>query len=246
MVKVVDNYKRGVLIEGRDNGMAFGFLQKIKDDEFHTVQPPSPCKDYLAEVVFTEKHGIPTKAYGLNYKKKLGIFSDTAYMTIKMMKRHGGGGYSYSSSFENDVKQLADNYKHIQRLMREFEKSIGLKVLTTIKPANNDFFVVSFSSDWCKSSHSISLYSLLLRILMVATAADKDIMSFLSTYSYHYGDKSLLAQSIHKIKLILKEKKLPPNTIPYSKSSLKQFYQTPHDNGIIAWNSSFNEVKLGA
>jgi len=226
--------------------MGFAFLQKMPDGVFHTVQPASPCKDYLAEVVFTEKHGIPTRAYGLNYKKQLNIFSDVAYMAIKMMPTKGGGGYNYSSSLKKDTELLAKNYKNITRLINDFEKKVGLKILTTIEPANNDYFLLKFSSKWCDSTHSISLYSLLIRVLMVAESSDKDIMSFLKAYKYHSGDKNLVQQSMKKIESILKTKKLPPNAVSYSKSRLLSYHQTPHNNGIIAWNSSFTELKIGA
>lgn len=244
MVKIIEKCKRSVLSEGRDNGMAFAFLQKVEDGVFHTVQPASPCKDYLAEVVFTEKYGIPTKGCGLYYKKKLDIFSDVAYMAIKMMPRTYGG-YSYSASLENDIKTLKDNYKHAERLINSFEKKIGLKILTTITPANDNYFLLEFSSEWCKSTHAISLYSLLIRVLMVAIDADKDIMSFLKSYSYNYGDVSLLKSAMSKIELILKEKKLPPTTNKYSKASVERFMQSPHNNGILNWNSTFDEIQLG-
>lgn len=241
-MKIIDKQNRGLLDEGRNNGMAFAFLEKKKDN-FRTVQPLSPCKDYLAEVVFTERYDMPTKGCGLNYLKKLNIFSDVAYMVITILKSKRGS-YDYSKSFENDVKLLAENHKQIERLMNDFEKQINLKILTEVTPANDDLFLVKFSADWCQSTHAISLYTLLLRVLMAATEKDKDIVSFLSSYSYHNGDKSLLNQNLNKIKLILKEKKLPPNTRNYSKEYLLKFMDSPHDNGITSWNSSFEDVPL--
>jgi hypothetical protein len=244
-IKIIDKCNRDVLIEGRDNGMAFSFLQKTGKNEFTTVQPPSPCKDYLAEVVFTEKYDIPTRGCGLYYKQKLNIFSDCAYMAIKILKAKGGG-YSYGKSFEHDVEMLKDNHKNIERLMNQYEKKIGLKVLTKIEEANDDFFLVKFSSEWCKSTHSISLYSLLLRVLMASTEKDKDFMSVLKNYNYHNGDKSLLTSSLPKIELIMKEKKLPPNVRKYSKANMLKFRGSPHDNGILNWDKTFVEVPLGA
>lgn len=245
MITIVEKKDRGKLGEGRNNGMGFGFLQHIKDRTFHTVQPLSPCKDYLAEVVFTEKHDIPTKGCGLSYPKKLDIFTDIAYMGIKLMPIHGSKYYSYGKTLETDVKLLAENYKSIQRLMNQFELELGLKSLTRIEPANDDYFLVTLSSEWCDSTHSISLYTLLLRVLMVATEDDKDIVDFLKGYEYHLGDKQLLAQVNKKIELVLKEKKLPPNTYPYSKSQMLAMRGSPHNNGIVNWSASFKEVPLG-
>lgn len=245
-IEITEKKKRSVLNEGRDNGMAFGFLQQVEDDTFHTVQPLSPCKDYLAEVVFTEKYDIPTRGCGLSYPKKLNIFSNCAYMAVKIMPVCGSSCYNYSKSIANDIKLLEENFQHVERLLNNFEKQLGMKVLTTVAPANGGYFLVRFSSDWCESTHSISLYSLLLRVLMVATDSDKDIMSFLKDYSYHRGDKDLISSCMAKIELILKTKKLPPNTRKYSKATMLKLMGSPHDNGIVAWNSSFEEVPLEA
>lgn len=243
MIKIVNEQSRNSLMEGRDNGMAFAFLQKKDDQTFHTVQPLSPCKDYLAEIVFTEKYGIPTGAWGFSYKEQLNIFTDIAYMVIKILKRRGGG-YTYSPSFLNDVKLLNDNYKHIERLINEFETTVGLKILTTIEPTEDDSFLLKFSSEWCQSTHSISLYTLLLRVLIVATEEDKELVPFLQSYDYSQADKSLLMQVMNKILLILETKKLPPNTKRYSKKGLARG-QSPHNNGIVSWDSSFDEIQLG-
>ncbi len=243
VINIIEKKNRRVLCEGRDNGMAFGFLERADENTFHTVQPLSPCKDYLAEVVFTECYDIPTKGCGLSYPKKLGIFTDCAYLAIKMMKTKGGR-YSYSNSFENDVALLAKNYKNIERLLNEYEKTLGLVVPTTIEEANDGYFLVRFSSEWCKSTHSISLYTLLLRVLMVATDKDNSIMPFLAGYTYHNGDKSFIIQVMGKISLIAETKTLPPNNANYSRSQLKLYYQSPHNNGIVNWKSSFEDAPL--
>lgn len=244
MIKIKETKNRGVLSEGRNNGMAFAFLKKVKDDVYETVQPKSPCKDYLAEVVFTEKYGVPSKGCGLYYKEKLNIFNDKAFMTIKMMPTHRSKVYNYSKSLDSDVQLLKANYPHMVRLLNSFEKKLKLKVLTTIEPANDDQFLVTFSPEWCDSTHSISLYSLLLRVLMPATEKDTDIMSFLKQYKYNRGDVYLVQSVLPKIKLILEKKKLPPNTSSLSKEKVGKFMQSPHGYGICSWRSSFEEVKI--
>ena len=72
---ITEKHDRNVLIEGRSSGMGFAMLKKDKTN-YETVNPLSPCKDYLNEVVFTENTGYPTKAHGLDYKEKLDIFKD--------------------------------------------------------------------------------------------------------------------------------------------------------------------------
>lgn len=248
MVTIIDKQNRSKLAEGRNNGMAFAFLKKIegKENEFKTVMPPSPCKDYLAEVIITENTGYGTRGCGLSYPKKLNIFSDVAYMSISILKTSDSSwaSYSYSNSFNNDVKKLAENYKNLQKLINNLEKTLKLSSLTTIKEANNNKFLVTLPIEWTKSTHSISLYSLLLRVGMFVENPNEDIVKYVSNFTYNTGDKSLCSSIIPKLKLIIKNKMLPPNTIKYNIEQLKNKIASPHDNGIQRWNSSFEEVEI--
>lgn len=244
-INVVDKQDRGKLIEGRDNGMAFGFLKKVGDNKYETVMPPSPCKDYLAEVIITEWNDVPTRACGFNYPKKNNIFDDVvAYMLIKLLPIHGSNYYGYSPSITEDNKKFANNYPIMQAIMNKFEDDINLGARTIIEKVDDkDEYVVTIPIEWCKSTPAISLYALLLRVLMVADK-EEDMITFLKSYKYHRGDSSFIRQTINKIELILREKQLPPNRIPYSLAKLKAHTHTPHNNGIVSWDCKFEEVKL--
>lgn len=243
MITIVEKKKRSVLQEGRDNGMGFAFVKKVADNIYHTVQPMSPCKDYLHEIIVTEHCGVPTKAYGLRYAKRNNLFTeDVAFLGIKLLKKHNTW-YNYSKSFEEDNEKLKTNLPHIVSALNWIEQEIGLEKLTEIHEANDDQYLVVVPIEWCKSTSAISLYSLLLRVLMVYDGT-KDVMSFLKSYSYNGGDVSLLVGTIPKLELILKKRKLPPNRVKYQKEALKKGGMSPHDRGILAWDSNFLEVPL--
>lgn len=239
---IIETKKRGVLNEGTNNGMAFAFLEK-KEEDYLSVQPFSPCKDYLDEVVTTEKTGIPTKGCGLIYPKKLNIFSDVAYLGIKILKTKDNQ-YYYSDSFENDVETLKKNHKNIEKLVNQIEDIIGLKK-SVIEEQNDDYFLITLDSKWCDSTISISLYSLLIRVSMIYDG-EMDYMKFLENYNYNNHDKHLIENMLkkEKLKLILENKKLPPNRRAFSKNALSKGMQSPHGNGIFSWDCSFEEVKL--
>jgi hypothetical protein len=234
---------RGKLGEGRNNGMAFAFLKKVGDNSFETVNAMSPCKDYLAEVTLTENTGIPTKGYGLVYKKKLDIFSDVAFMAIKILKTKQGT-YNYSSSFDNDVKMLDANYLNIQKLMNEFEEMLGFSNFTKIEKAEDDYFLVTLPVEWTISTHAVSLYTLLLRMGM-ASDGKESFHDFYTNYKYNGGDKSLSISAKPKIDIILSNKKLPPMVFSYNKEYLTKGGQSPHNHGIIAWTGKYEEGTIG-
>lgn len=139
------NHSRSILREGVKTGFAFGFLNQ----NLETVMPISPCKDYLSDVVHSEKYGGRVQAYGLDYTKQ-NIFNDWAYIAIKVE----------DNDFEK--QQLNKNYSKIQLLLNEIEAEIGLKP-TSITKNIDDLFLVKLDPQWCQSNYLISIYSLFIR-----------------------------------------------------------------------------------
>lgn len=246
---------RKVLAEGRNNGMAFGFLKlKSRTDVqsiFETVQPLSPCKDYLNEVVITERFGMGTQGCGLRYPEKLNIYEgDVAYMAIKIMKSKSDS-YSYSSgvqstgtgntvSFEGDIEKLKNNHKNIEKLLNQIEDVLQLKTRTIIHEANDGYFLVVLPVEWCQSTPAISLYTLLMRVSF-SYDGKEDYMKYLSR-SPHPGDSYLINGALPKLKSILEKKTLPPNIFSTTKAVWDKGTASPHGRGIIGWNGSFDEV----
>jgi len=240
-IKEVKN--RGVLSEGRNNGMAFAFLQKVSDNTYETVQPFSPCKDYLNEVIITENYDVGTKGCGLKYPKKLGLFNEThAYMGIVLLKTKNNY-YAYSSSIDNDKKMLLDNHKNLEKMLNDIESDLGLGSLTSIEKANDDYYLVKIPIEWCQSTHAISLYSLLLRLGM-ANDGKEDYHNFLENYSYNREDRSMWQYVKNKFKLVIDNKKLPPNTINYNRDALSKGMQSPHNNGFQNWIGGFELAEM--
>lgn len=237
-MKITDNQNRRVLSEGRNNGMGFALLEK-KGPNYETVQPISPCKDYLNEVVFTENTGIPSKGCGLEYLKRLKIFKSRLYMAIKIVPTKDGS-YYYSRSLEQDQEMLANNYKNLEIFIRKFEDLLGSRIKTHIKAANDGFFLVRGPMIWRRSTIAISLYTLLIRAGMTYNGKD-DPIKFLETFSYNSGDASLIKGALPKIKYILEKREIPGQP-KFPRDAAAKFHWSPHNLGIMSFNIPKDEL----
>lgn len=162
-ITVVDKLDRGVLSEGRSTGMGFGFCKKVSENEFETVQPLSPCKDYLNDVIYSELTGNPVSACGLSCTKK-GIFDGkTSYMAIKILPNKGGSEYT---GFKTDVERLTKNIGNIKTLVNYVEEQLKVEGKTDIVQSSNDkdMYLLYVPYWWCRTTQLISLYSLIVRV----------------------------------------------------------------------------------
>ena len=253
IITITPKEGRDDLTEGRTYGMAFAFVKKMKTkNKYKMVQPLSPCKDYLAEPVFTENTGIWSRAYGLEYKKKLNIFSKKfAYLVIKILKTTNNTYPSSIYNYEDDCELLDKNYKIIEANINDMEKHLELSNLTEIVPCvimdkghnnndrdNDDAYLMKVPIEWCQNISSISLYTLLIRSLM---RSDKkvDITEYHEQYKHSDGDRNLLSMCKDKIQKIYNKKKLPIN-----QHSFDSIPAMPHNYGIVnGWNGEYNNEK---
>ena len=229
-VKIIEKGDRSSLCEGVTSGMGFAFAKKTETDTYETVSPISTCKDFLNEVVYTEATGFSSRAYGMNWDKKVDLFKDRVYLVIKMLARKGGSGYSYANStLEKDTALLCNNYKNMQAFMRCFDEILGLKP-TKIAQSENGMFLVTLDKEWVSTTYSISLYTLLIRAALVYE--DGDFLKFLDNYKYSNYDAGLLRSSRKGINKIIETKELPT----YSQQELET-KRCPHNEGILRWCS---------
>lgn len=181
-IKIVEKHDRNKLSEGRTTGMAFGFLKKISDEEFHTIQPLSPCKDYLNDVIYSERLKTSVSAYGLSCNHIGGIIDgEYSYMGIKIVGYQSKNTMSVYPNLEKETEMLKNNYKHIEKLLNWIEEKIGVKP-TKIRKANDGYYRMKLPSYWTENTYLISLYSLITRM---ALTYDGSVTpeKFLDTYN---------------------------------------------------------------
>ena len=115
---IVDKEDRMILQEGRGMGMGFAFL-KFEDGVYKTVQPISPCKDYLNDVVYSEATGKVCTVYGLKYNKKDIFNQGKAFIAMSMCPYNGGSKYP---TYDKDVVDLKGNIENIQSFINFYEQ----------------------------------------------------------------------------------------------------------------------------
>lgn len=224
---IIDTQSRSKLSEGRTSGMGFGFLRKKDESNFETIMPVSPCKDYLNEVVYTENTGVPTSAYGFKYDKKLDIFTDNIFMAIKMMPDKQGN-YNYANSLSGDQKKLKDQAKNIEKIMNDLEQKLGISDRTCIFEANDHFFLVKAPLDWKMSTHTISMYTLILRAALTHKG-EMTIQGILDSYDGIQMEKSMINATSKLIKEIIEKNELPDQKMKHDSST----HFSPHNYGIM-------------
>ncbi len=189
---------RSVLGEGRNYGLGFAFAER-KGDTLDLVQPISPCKDYLNDVVYSEVTGKPYKAWGLVTAKR-GIFKDEALLVIAVCKQGPRQGVEYPA-YKADLKALDDNHTQIQKLINWFESKIKLKTLTKIAPLCPGKYLLSLPLWWVEATYRVSLVSLLARLGMYWDGKG-DEWEFMG--SVKTADKYYLPPAIEKMKKMIK------------------------------------------
>ncbi len=233
-MKIIDNEDRDKLNEGRSNGMGFAFLKKINKDHYVTVQPVSPCKDFLNEVLYVEKTGIKTpKIYGLEYGEKQNIFPYRyGFIGIRICKYKYDNDYN-EQPFEEARDAFNANYKNVQSFMNQLEELLELKTKTKIEPSEDDHFLVKVPKFWLSKVYLLSLYTLLLR----AYQKYDDSLPALEYYeqeSPHYSDNGLIMGMNGKLqKIIAGDMPSQEFKKAFDVSSVGQTITTLHNGGGI-------------
>lgn len=160
MKKIKELQHRSHLAEGRNYGIGFSILKKIKS-KFETYLPFTACRDYLNDFMYVEKYKKEIRTvYGYRHKL-LNCFryKKFFYLGVNSLDfKHGG-----SWLLKNEAKLiLINNYKNLELLINNFENMLSLKTKTTIT-IDEDTLIFKVPIYWSKSAPLISIYTLLIR-----------------------------------------------------------------------------------
>lgn len=161
--KFFDTQDRKKLNEGRTQGLGFAFCQLKNGNELHTVQPLSCCKDYLSDVVYSERTGKNYEIYGLATKKD-GLFEDDkpGYLAIRILP-YGTIRQEPYEGMEEDERKLKENHQRMVLFINHYERLLKLPSLTTVEPVDDTTYVLLVPSFWTEFCYRISLYALYIR-----------------------------------------------------------------------------------
>jgi hypothetical protein len=239
-IEIIDKQDRNILFEGRSNHMGFAFAKKKSESEYELVQPISPCKDYLSDVVYSEHTGKECKACGLVANKK-DIFDEIsyAYMVISIVGYKGKNKWN-DEFLPKEIEKLKNNYKNLEAYINLIEEKLKIKYKTEITEVKDNLYLIKVPKFWVKYTYLISLYSLLLRSCQFHKGKDEkyqDPIEYLEHFDAFMPDVNLVKGALPKLKRIL-EGELPEqdlNDKMYNNGAI-------HSYGIVAFKFPSTEV----
>lgn len=160
MFTLTDPTRREDLREGRDYGIGFALAKRIKKN-LRLVQPLSPCKDYLNDVVYSEHTGKDYSAHGLKATKQ-GIFEDGAgFLVFGICHYPRGSPYR---GFNDDLDYLDEHLDELRAFISFFEVNFKLTVPSVFHKIKDNRFLCITTPFWYAATYKISLLSSLIRM----------------------------------------------------------------------------------
>ncbi len=160
MKKIKELQKRNILNEGRNFGIGFSILNKIKNN-FETHMPFSACRDYLNDFIFVEREKKEIgNVHGYNHKL-LNCFNRKHYFYLGVNTLNYNSGNSWNEK-EKATNILIENYKNLELLLNHIESNLGLKYRSLIM-LDEDTLIIKVPIYWSKTTPLISIYTLLIR-----------------------------------------------------------------------------------
>lgn len=167
---LIDEHSRSNLSEGRNWGLGFAFCKK-EGDNYRTVMPISPCKDFLNDVVFSEHTGENFYIHGLSTSKQ-GIFDNgVAYVVMGIMNNRVLG--TPHKDHEMLEKGLMAFKTTLEPVLSHFEVPLGIRH-TTLEQIAPNRILATLGKEWVSSTPMVSLWSLLCRVGLKYTGGDVD------------------------------------------------------------------------
>lgn len=199
-VKIIDNFDRKKLSEGRNFGLGFSILKKNANNVYESLLAFTACKDFLNDIVFVEKHQKPIGlVYGLNYEPT-GTFKRKQYFYLGLKPLDFIKGRNYSR-FKDINNLLINNNKNLLKVINNIEEIFGLKKKTTIEAVTEDTVLLKVPMFWARETYLISLYTLACRVYFHVNDEDLKMPpeDFYVKVKPFFKEDSILHLQIHKI-----------------------------------------------
>lgn len=124
----------------------FNYL--ITDENYKALHTPTPCKDYLQDIFFTEYTGETSNVYGILWKRGM-LDMSQEFFNLAMM----GGDYE----LESKVSQM-------EAILQSLDKAQGIPLSTVLPTTNPKIVVIKFHKDWTRNGPTLSAYTSMVRI----------------------------------------------------------------------------------
>lgn len=220
---------RLTLTEGRTRGLGFAFAQLKNGDELHAVHPISCCKDYLSDIIYSERTGRPYTIYGLT-TAKLGLFEVMpGYLVMRInqsMRSTCSSGWKVIEDYvgmDKDIAALEANHPNMQLMVNWLEEKLGLTERTKIEKIGPNLFVCHLPNFWTEYCYRISLLSFLVRVSM-AWDGKGEALEFIRTIKGE--DAYFVGRVLPNIQALIKGTKVVQD--------MTRTGFNPHDSGIYS------------
>jgi hypothetical protein len=241
---LVDKQDRSKLSEGRSAGYGFALCKYDPDGEtLTTVQPFSPCKDYLSDVVYSEWVKKPYQACGLS-TKYTGIFENgRAWLAFRVCGQGCGSTIENPVKYpgmEKDLKAIEDGRANAQKLINSIEILLKVPHLTRLYRVTTNCVVAKMDLYWVRWTYRVSLISLLLRNAFYYDGTT-DAMAWLKKQSEQGQDAYMLKSAVTHMERAIKEGSFPDDDWERKSSyydyagKLQSYPISWHAAGICAW-----------
>lgn len=166
--KLIDEFKRGGLGEGRSYGLGFSIVDKLSNGDYKALMAFTACKDYLNDFVYVESTGNALgEVHGFKHNY-VGAFKgkDYFYPAFRPVNHLGGSKYV---NFEKVEDSLKNNYKNIIAFLNKLEKELKVENLSEFESYIDKTLIIKTSMFWAKYPFLFSMYGLLVRCFLNVT-----------------------------------------------------------------------------
>lgn len=178
---IVNNFSRKPLVEGRNFGFGFGFVNKInaiisgdniQEARYELMTPISACKDYLNDFVYVEATGLPLEsAFGFKHDYT-GVLKDKEYFYLAVTSLDYKSGSPWDGKKDLNY-QLNNNFKNLIKFINKVEDFFKLDRYTEFEHLENNILILKLPIFWFKFHFLMSLYALYVRCFV--NISDKDL-----------------------------------------------------------------------
>lgn len=237
MKKIKELQKRSELNEGRNFGIGFTILNKIKSN-YETYLPFTACRDYLNDFSYVEHtkqeigyiHGYNHKLLRCFERKKF------FYVGVNTLDYNNGNEWLY----KDDAKKiLITNYGNLQLFINKIEAKLGLLKHTSIV-LDEDTLIFKAPAYWNKSTALISVYTLIIRCFFNITEEERnreDVLQMMNDHNCFIDADSFMKKPI--VKFYNNIGKIKFHKINYNKLNVKTVNEI-HNFGIDGYVNKLN------
>ena len=162
MLEKIKNSKRGQYSEAFDKGFTMSLAQS-DGKKMSILFPFTTCKDFLNDVIWSEKTGAEAHIYGFDWVKK-GILNKSLYLVLK-----------------DGTKLTKVQAKNLEKNLKFFAKTFGQKQGRVGFYKNHIFTKVD--KGWFKHPYLFAMYTLFM------SSYDKNFETLEEYYEAMRGDK---------------------------------------------------------